>query len=253
MTNSSWQFTASGGPQMTTGPYGETWIEQPLPAPWEKWIVASRVLPDDRGVPVIAEVRIFPHEKHRRPDRPGQWAIDTRDLAAAREALPRGGMPATALRRGVPLSAHATLAGRFLLSLAQLGRATDEKGTQLFPGQRRAADQLASEGFDLRTPQPAAPRSNRGRPLRWTAADLARVALMFDDAIRAGQSPTPAIAAALRESTAVARNLIKKARALGKLRKAAGRGIRDRATLSDHDRRRLAMEARTSTIGKRRR
>ena len=47
----------------------DVWIEQSLVDTSGGWILASRVIANDRGLPVIAEIRVF-------PDEPTRWVSD---------------------------------------------------------------------------------------------------------------------------------------------------------------------------------
>lgn len=68
----------------------EAWVEAPLGA----WVVAYRLV-DQSGVPVVAELRIFPCESGKgRP--PGRWSADFRGAEAS---APPGGIPADLLRQ----------------------------------------------------------------------------------------------------------------------------------------------------------
>jgi hypothetical protein len=78
------------------------------------------------------------------------------------------------------------------------------------------------------------PSIRRGRPIRWTEADYARVALLYDDAIAAvpPKSPKREIGRTLSVPPTIAKNLIVGARALQFLPKAAKRGRRGVERLS---------------------
>jgi len=72
----------------------EAWVEIVLPAD-PSWMVAYRVLADESGDAVVAEVRVFPAESSKgRP--PGAWSAEVLGAAAQ---LPAGGLRAEVLRQ----------------------------------------------------------------------------------------------------------------------------------------------------------
>lgn len=62
---------------------GDVWVEQSLE---DEWIAAYRLVPQD-GLPVVAELRIFPMEKDR--SGPGEWSGTLRGIEAP---VPAGGL-----------------------------------------------------------------------------------------------------------------------------------------------------------------
>lgn len=175
------------------------WIEQPLDGKWRGWTVASRVLRDPSGRPVVAELRIFPTDK---PEGhwPGEWRASADcDKAAA----PERGIPKSLLRAGVPLGHH-----------QQVANALGELPSKVRP----AGYVLAAGSGGIRvsgSPVTFTYRRKRGRPARWTRQDYARFALAYDDAARQGQSPLEAVARAAGTNDTNAHNLVAKARQLG--------------------------------------
>jgi hypothetical protein len=189
----------------------DVWIEQALQGKWSGWVLASRVMADPRGQPVIAEVRVFPYEENRHGDH-GEWSAQHLG-AAAHRSVPIGGLPATLLRRGLPIGQHIDDARLTLGHIAILrGLSAEEELGSL---SRSVSSELAASGYDLdsaaKRVMPSGQR-RRGAPEKRTAEDYARIALIYDDAVRAKRSPIAAIQSAERVSPAVARNLVKKAR-----------------------------------------
>jgi hypothetical protein len=74
----------------------DSWIEVPL---GRAWIVAYRIV-NDRGTPVVGELRVFPAEEER-PD-PGQWSGVVLGTFAR---VPRGGITSRQLR-GIRVRAY---------------------------------------------------------------------------------------------------------------------------------------------------
>ena len=189
-------------PVFRTGPRG-VWIEQRLDGPWSDWMVASRIIPDDRGQPAVAELRVFPYQPNTRTYlRPaGQWD-------QSRTTMPRGGLPATLLRRGIQLGEQLEAARVALRGVAAIQHArlpSDHPVSQL-------PWDLRDVGFELGAAKTVSETSRRGRPRRWEADDYARVALTYDDAVRAGRSPVEAVQKAERVTPSIAANLIARAR-----------------------------------------
>ena len=240
-----------GGPaRMTVTPrrrgrrtVNDVWIEQALAGTSAGWILASRVIVDDRGLPVIAEIRVFPDEPKRWvsdpligrvPLDPGEWSAKALGWDA-RRSVPRGGLPATLIRRGLPLAEHVDHARRTFTLVAE---SRTRQGTTSTLDDTFAA--LEAAGYPL-LPVPAVAtgtKTRRGRPPLWSAGDCARVALVYDTALTAKTSPIKAVAAAEGITDANAKNLVAKARKLGQLpvvgrsgRKPHGLIPRERETL----------------------
>ena len=159
---------------------GQIWVEEHLTGQWEGWILATRIVADDRKLPVIVECRIF----------------------RAEGDVPRGGLPWSLTRRAVTLSKHARYASD------QVAGAFHLRGTMTDPITKTLLDRLKAHGFVVDPPEalrrPEKSTSGKGRPVIWTDADYARVALLYDAAIGAQQSPQRAIAAATGEPVTVA-------------------------------------------------
>jgi hypothetical protein len=227
--------------RLKIGSNGQIWTEEFLSEPWSGWVVASRVVADERGLPVLGEVRIFPAEPTHHSE-PGEWSGS---------AVPRAGLPWTLPRRGVALSEHARFASNMISgALWTRGKRTDRISLYLVGA-------LTAAGFNVGAVKaPAAlrdaPSSNRGRPKVWSDADCARVALIYDAAIEANRSPQRDVAAAVGKPITVARNLIARARRLGKIPKAAKQGRRAIERLSAAQRDALRREAKHSRIKARR-
>src|SRR3954464_4063062 len=57
-------FSKDGTESILTTDVQDYWIEEALPGHAE-WVIASRIIGDARGVPVIAEIRIFPNDDRK--------------------------------------------------------------------------------------------------------------------------------------------------------------------------------------------
>ncbi len=218
--------------RLTIGSDREIWIEERLREPWDGWIVASKVVPDSRGLPVLNEVRVY----------------------AADSIAPGAGVPWALIRRGVALSEHARFAANMIAGALHV------RGAMTDLVSRRLTLALAAAGFSTgAVPLPEAmvelpgamqpgDRHRRGRPSVWTSADYARVALLYDDAIAARRSPQQEVARATGRPLTVARNLIAKARKLELIPKAAKQGRWSLQRLSSGQRAALSRQARESRI-----
>jgi hypothetical protein len=205
-------WRSDGDKRLQTVVVKDVWIEQALPGKWSGWVLASRVMADRRGQPVIAEVRVFPYEENRYGDS-GEWSAQHLG-ASARDSVPVGGLPATLVRRGLPIGEHIDDA-RLTVGVIGLLRGTSEPGSEFLdhvnPTLRA---ELAASGYNL----DSAARKLRqapgklGAPEKRTRQDYARIALIYDDAVKAKESPIEAIQTAEGVTKAIARNLVKKAR-----------------------------------------
>ena len=210
--------------------------------------MASRIVADERGQPVIAELRVFPHEPERPPHYPGMWGAEVlgRDV---RHAVPWGGLPATLLRRGITLTVHRQSRCRRPELATVLERLPTVPGHPVDPANGVLAD-IRDGGLTAKARGRLvvdASGKRRGRPEKRTPRDYARIALVYDDALRAGQSPIAAIVASERVTTAIARNIVARARKLGKMPEAAGQG-KPLPRLSAELRSQLAREAAADTL-----
>jgi hypothetical protein len=152
------------------------WLEEPIGS---EWVVAYR-LNAQHGVPVVAEVRLFPHEPGRPQAQVGEWSAM---ILGSRATVPPGGVTARLLR-AIRLGAHHRAAGQ---TLRQLRRALMHS-----PADQLEAVLLADtlERHRL-TPIPA--RGKRGVPQ--PLAFYVRVAASYAAAVAAGH-PAPAKLAA---------------------------------------------------------
>lgn len=179
----------------------EAWVEVPLSPEW----TVAYFLVDQDGTPRVAEVRVFPTERHT--ERPkGQWSGSVLGVKAQ---APHGGLPARLLRR---------------VRIAQVFKAT-------LPRLRAVAHPLYHDRdvtvFVPRRPTPASAEKGprRGRPRR-PDADFVRFAADYAGAIRRGEDrPIEAVAKHHRLTAAQARALIHKARVRGLLGAAPGWGV----------------------------
>lgn len=167
------------------------WVEMPLTA---RWLVAFR-LANQRGQPVIAEVRVFPDEPGKRPA--GRWSGE---YGAITTRVPPGGITARLLR-----TIRTQTFKRMLRTIVT--RWEKELG-----------------GLDLGFIPPAVPPlTNQGRKGRSDAA-LARIAAVYEAAYLADTPPVPAVAKASRLSLTQARDAIHRARVRGLLSHASKQG-----------------------------
>jgi hypothetical protein len=184
------------------------WLELPLGMTKRggEWIAAFRLVPDPGGMPVVAEVRVFPDHKRRSP---GEWAPEDLSNVAApatSSLVPAAGMPAKLLDR-IRWSAVQAAAVRII-------RDQDEAW-------RKAAG-FASPALEAQGFKPTdGPR--RGRPRDYVT--LARTAVDYEDAIRSGtRSVVEAVAERMGCGYETANRRIREARKVGLLSPAPGKG-----------------------------
>jgi hypothetical protein len=169
------------------------WFEASI-AP--RWRVAMR-LANQRGQPVIAEVRVFPDEPGTRP--PGRWSGNYGALAV----IPPGGVTARVLR----------------MIRTQAFRRDLFKIRSRWPDELRQLEAIAPS-----VPPPPAPSSTtRGRKGR-SDRELARMASTYAGAWLAGRPPIPAVAIAHRLSLGQARDAVSRARVRSLLTPASKQG-----------------------------
>ncbi len=222
----------------------EWWIESALPGHAD-WVVASRVIGDDRGVPVVAELRVFPKcgvvDRHRAP---GTWEAEYLGARVGQGRIPRGGISATMVRKAAASSVrhHARSAVALRASAMMFG----PKETETVHGRyiRESLDaagitamDLAAEARRLQRRQPGTSQG-RGRPPKWSAAHYAKIALTYDDAVRENRAPIQAVRKVHRLTHAQARNLVARARTHGFIHQAPNQG-RAAEPLPDEQRQQL--------------
>lgn len=207
-----------GNEEIYTADVEDLWVAEVLPGQHE-WILASRVVGDDRGVPVICEVRLFPNvltPAQGKFDSPAEWAADV--LGSSARPIPRGGLSSTILRHEVAKTIRHHARAATVLKNVREWKTSDGPAKLL----RELAAMTARAGIRYVSPfkeldrlsRKAQPKpGGRGRPRKWFDPDLMRIALLYDDARRAGQAPIPAIAAAEKIGRPQARNLVAQARA----------------------------------------
>jgi hypothetical protein len=129
---------------------GEIWLETALD---DQWRAASR-LAVQNGRPVIAEVRVFPHEPGDRQHVPGRWSADVLGVLAK---VPDEGLTARGLRK-TRLGEYPTHAHEILKWL--VGAYKDRQVAQAFAPNRSLG------ALGLATPEDERPRPKRnvGRP-----------------------------------------------------------------------------------------
>ena len=187
------------------------WVEIPL----ERWMVAYRVV-DQRGQPVIAELRIFPREKHKRP--PGQWS----GMFGGTVHVPPGGLTARLLREVRRRKFRASLRELVAGWTAALKQHQDKWLTDpnlsrhLTPEEIEDVRQFRPEKMVgealpwMRSKEPAT--SKRGRKGR-TDLELARIAAAYEHAYLTGrQSAIGAVAKQFKLSPSQARDAVHRAR-----------------------------------------
>jgi hypothetical protein len=178
----------------------ETWVEVPVA---DDWIVAYRLVPQ-RGVPTIAELRVFPRQP-RSADSPGGWDGEWRNFDVA---VPRGGVTARLLRR-VKVGDHLRFGNEALAWFQKEARRAPYGigvafGVDVFdqPKGRREAKAKHHAG---------------GRP-KHPDAFYAEVAERYASVFREGQrKPVEATAAAMKQPVPNVRSMIHEARERGLL------------------------------------
>lgn len=173
------------------------WVEIPLT---EQWLAAFRLV-NKAGVPVVAELRVFPAEPdpHRERTRPaGQW----RGQYGGPEGVPRAGLTARQI--------HQIRSGTWKDVLRKV-----------LPRDGEALASLKDFWPDLPQahPQPVR-RGRKGRP----DAELAAIAAVYEKAYLAKAPPVLAIAKRFRLSLSQARDVIHRARVRGILTPAEKQG-----------------------------
>src|SRR5262245_30102594 len=53
-------WRSEGNQSIRTLTTADVWVESELDDAWGNWTMASRIVADSRGVPVVAEIRVFP-------------------------------------------------------------------------------------------------------------------------------------------------------------------------------------------------
>ena len=193
----------------------ELWIEDAIDG--GPWMLAARVMPDANGNPIIGELRVFPKESRRPTDRPGQWSAQARGIAAP---VPRGGLPATILRRRIRLSDYESHVRRAFGPLAELLRdpfrlASDHPDHPV----AEMLTNLIGAGFVLRPSTPSQPGAVGRRPVPDIEyAQLAR------DYVAAGKNPIAELAQKWKKSPIWITSRVARARRRGFLTKASTQG-----------------------------
>ncbi len=224
----------------------DLWIEEPVDGD-PRWMIASRIIGDERGVPVVAEVRVFPNpqgeDQHRAH---GDWAAQI--LGCRARPIPRGGVTSSLVRKRVApqLARHSNKSAPTLreVQTSMLKRIPNSAAATSARIIEAAGITYKSPFEILRsTPAPGVERPRRGRPVVWTDEDLLRVGLVYDDSVRnsAGRTPVVAVRQALGVKHAQARNLIAAARKKGFIRAAPNQGSAAEP-LSDAERSELVEE-----------
>lgn len=235
---------------VTTKAY-DWWITDALPGQ-PAWIVASRVIGDDVGRPVVAEVRVFPNVKGATEDDCGEWSAEC--LGYEARPIPRGGISASLLRShiakmiGLHQQAAIVLAHTPRIRFPA-GERERQAGFDDFEAARERAGIRYVNPFAALEAKQRKTRSGPGRPTEWEEGDLARIGIVYDDAVRAGKRPVVAVAQAEGISGSQARNLVLKARKRNLLSRQTGAG-RVALRLESKDRRRIQKLSRPKSAQK---
>jgi hypothetical protein len=189
----------------------ELWVIEELTAEWR----AAYRMAIKAGVPVVAELRIFPAETKRLPA--GTWSGEWIGHQGLESAVPDGGLRSTILRR------------------ARVGRAPTAAMKENAANAKRrihARDPLVTHFYldEVEEPRPEEPtRGRRPHPER----RVARTAVLYAEALRKGHRPVyghirrALVADGLLvpgASTGVVRRLVERARGKGFLTKSDGSG-----------------------------
>jgi len=162
-----------------------------------RWIVAFR-LTNQRGQPVIAELRVFPDEPGHYP--PGRWSGEY----GAPAKVPPGGLSARDLRQ---IRTQAFRADLRTIATHLMPEWGEELGS-LFPG------------VPLSTVPPRATQGRKGR----SDLELAQIAAVYEAAYHANRPAGPAVARAFKFSRSKARDAVRRARTRGLLGGGGKRG-----------------------------
>jgi hypothetical protein len=187
------------------------WFETSI-AP--RWTVAFRLV-EQHGLPVIAEVRIFPDEPGHYP--PGRWSGEY----GAPTKVPPGGLSARALRQirtqAFKADLRKIMARKVTVEMekAEIEKAND--GKRALKGTRREGTWGKEEWESVFPGVPLSPPSaTRGRKGR-SDRELARIAAIYERAYVANRPAIAAVAKAHRLSLTQARDAVRRARVRGLL------------------------------------
>ena len=192
-----------------------------------RWIVAFR-LTNQRGQPVIAELRMFPDELDEQYPRraPGRW----RGEYGATATVPPGGLTARALRQirtqAFKTDLRAIMARKITVEMekAEIEKAND--GKRALKGTRREGTWGQDEwesvfpAVPLSTVKPLATRGRKGR----SDIELARIAATYETAYLSGRPAIAAVAKTSGLSLTRARDAVRRARVRGLLSEASKQG-----------------------------
>jgi len=184
------------------------WFETSI-AP--RWIVAFR-LANQRGQPVIAEMRVFPDEPDEQHPRraPGRWSGEYGAVAT----VPPGGLGARVLRKIRTQAFKADLRKIMTRKITghkakkSEGKWGEEEWESVFPG------------VPLSMVPPQATRGRKGRSDR----ELARIAAAYERAYLDNRPATAAVAKAAGLTLTKARDAVSRARVRGLLSEASKQG-----------------------------
>jgi hypothetical protein len=156
------------------------WVEMPI----DRWIVAFRIV-DQRGQPIVAELRVFPLEENAKRRRPaGQWT----GIYGDKTPVPHGGITSTFLRN----------------------IKTNEFRAALRKIHTRFAQKLLD--FDLSFVQPIRLPTSKPGPKGRPDSELARIAAIYQTALLDGRPPIRAVAQETGLSPSRARDAVGRAR-----------------------------------------
>jgi len=182
------------------------WVDTRLPGPaFDDWRLATRWVCNSAGQPVVAEIRVFPHAGACLDDEgenqiSGEWAAAVLGMDAAK-FVPFGGMPSSVIRKGIRLQAHQV----FVVALTgQLSLSARRGAAAIVPSLSMFAKFTPTRRLDRRV-------SKAGRPQEWTDARLSKLAIVYDDAVRADKSVVDAVKRKFTISESAARAAIRQA------------------------------------------
>jgi len=180
------------------------WFEARLPS---RWLAAFR-LANQRGQPVIAELRVFPDDggKHH----PGEW----RGTYGTTATVPPGGLSARVLRQIRTRAFRKALRNitTNILKASERQAADPPAGSTVADGWREQLDTIFP-GVPISS---VPPRTGHGRKGR-SDHELARIAAVYERAYLADRPSIDAVAKAHRLSLTRARDAVRRARARGLL------------------------------------
>jgi hypothetical protein len=184
-----------------------------------QWIYALRITHDNRGQPVIGEVRIFPNEVKQPADpTPGRWSAETEGFQAR---APRGGITAR-LMRGFRLRDAVRFLGQVQATLHR-----DAEAERRQHGEVRSPylQDAINQWLVAATPPALTPSTHRRAP-GFSDLSCARLAREYAQLIASGkEQPITVLAARYRLVKSTVKMRIHLARKRGFLTRSRGQGF----------------------------